>query len=90
MPQDKPVGVRPLPLAVIMRDLADFLHREPPGPETLVATLGAGITAATRNGTVDGMALAALLAAIGETNSAIFGAIADRIDLATGDAAGSA
>jgi len=80
--REKPVTVRPLPIATIMHDLADFLHKEPPDPEVLVGTLSAGIVAAQRNGTAEGLALAALLAAIGETNSAIFGQFAERFELA--------
>jgi cold shock CspA family protein len=37
--REKPVTVRPLPIATIMHDLADFLHKEPPDPEVLVGTL---------------------------------------------------
>jgi hypothetical protein len=81
-----------VPVEEIMSSLADYLHRQAqtPDPEVLIQAIAAGIHAATENGSPQGVALARLLAAIGETNSAIFASIADKLDFITTDSAGSA
>jgi hypothetical protein len=85
---------REIPLEIIMGALTERLRNGPPDVDHLLISLAQAAGAAVQLSDPAGPAVAAALMTIGDTFATVMGAfaaaVADRIDLVTEDAAGSA